>query len=76
MLYRREPGVIDHAVAWPFAAGALAGGAAGVQLVHLPGMVRVGQVLLGGILLFTAARFGLDVARWVRKGPLGGLRRP
>lgn len=75
-LYGKEPGVIDRRAAWPFAAGALVGGALGVRLVHVPGMVRIGQLALGGILLFTAARFGLDVARWARRGPLGGLRRP
>jgi uncharacterized membrane protein YfcA len=74
VLYGRE-GVVDRAAALAFSAGALVGGAVGVQLVHVDGMARVGQLLLGGILLATAARFGVDVARRLGTGPLAHLRR-
>ncbi len=64
-LYARE-GAVELRPALAFATGALVGGAIGVQLVHLDGAARVGQLLLGGILLTTAVRFAVDVLRRLR----------
>jgi uncharacterized membrane protein YfcA len=62
-LYLREGAVEGRIAAW-FCVGAVLGGVVGVQLVHLPGAPRVGQVLLGVILVGTAARFGFDLAKF------------
>ncbi|MEZ6017831.1 MAG: sulfite exporter TauE/SafE family protein [Planctomycetota bacterium] len=67
-LYARE-GAIEKGPALWFAGGALVGGVLGVELVHIPGVARLGQLLLGGILLVTAARFGVDIARRLGRPP-------
>lgn len=59
-LYLRER-AIDVTIAPWFAFGALLGAAAGVQVVHLPGISSVGQRVLGAILVATAVRFAMDV---------------
>jgi len=60
--YQRER-AIEWGAALRFAAGALVGGFVGVELVHLEGVARAGQVALGVILVVTATRFGIDVRR-------------
>ena len=61
-MYSRE-GCVDWRLGRWFAAGAILGAVAGVQLVHLHGAAEVGQTLLGVTLCIAATRFGLDVAR-------------
>ncbi len=54
-------------VRWPFGIrmglGAMAGAAAGVRVVHLPGLREVGRPLIGAILVFAALRFLRDLFR-------------
>ncbi|MEM9803303.1 MAG: sulfite exporter TauE/SafE family protein [Planctomycetota bacterium] len=64
-LYAKER-VIRPALAIPIALGALAGAGIGVHVVHLPGVSQIGQKVLGGILVLTAARFASDAIRLAR----------
>lgn len=57
----------DRLVEWRtgiwFGAGAAAGAAIGVHLVHRPGGAATGRVLLGVVLVLAAVRYGMDVRR-------------
>lgn len=64
-LYARER-AIEVRIALPIALGALVGASTGVHVVHMPGVSELGQQVLGGILLLTAVRFGIDVMRFRR----------
>lgn len=61
-LYARE-GLIRWSDAAPLAAGALAGAAGGVLLVHRPGWVDGARVLLALVLWGVAVRFTLELGR-------------
>ena len=61
-LYSRE-NLVDLRVASWLGGGAFIGAVIGVQLVHLNGADRVGQLLLSGLLIVVAVRFALDVRR-------------
>lgn len=75
-LYWRE-GSVERRVAGFFAGGALIGAVLGVQLVHIDGVARLGQILLGSILLLTATRFGVDISRRLRAArATGAVTRP
>ena len=66
-LYARD-GMVDFGLGAWLAAGALAGSAAGVATVHLPGVARYAQWAMGTILFVVAVRFALDVWRGRREG--------
>jgi uncharacterized membrane protein YfcA len=59
-LYKRDGSLRTHTSGW-LAAGALAGGVLGIQLVHVPAVTASARWLVGFALLFAAARFAWDV---------------
>ena len=64
-------GLVDWRMGSWFGLGGALGAVVGVQLVHRRGAAEIGQVLLGVVLLFAAARFGWDVVKG-RAEPEGG----
>ncbi len=60
---KARTGLVHSGLALPFACGALAGAVLGVQIVHLEGAARAGQVVLGGVLCISGVRFGRDAWR-------------
>lgn len=61
-LYQREQRVDLRVASW-LGGGAFVGAIIGVQLVHLNGADRLGQLLLAGLLVVVSIRFALDVRR-------------
>lgn len=59
-LYKRDGSLRTHTSGW-LAAGALAGGVLGIQLVHVPEVTSSARWLVGFALLFAAARFAWDL---------------
>lgn len=59
-LYKRDGSLRTRTSGW-LAAGALAGGVLGIQLVHVPAVTVSARWLVGFALLFAAARFAWDV---------------
>jgi hypothetical protein len=59
-LYKRDGSLRTHTSGW-LAAGALAGGVLGIQLVHVPAVTVSARWLVGFALLFAAARFAWDL---------------
>jgi uncharacterized membrane protein YfcA len=71
-LYRRDGEIRSHAALW-LSGGALAGGAIGVQLVHVEAVTRSARGLVAFALLFAAARFAWDLK--TRSAPSAPVRR-
>lgn len=59
-LYKRDGSLRTHTSGW-LAAGALAGGVLGIQLVHIQAVTASARWLVGLALLFAAARFAWDL---------------
>ena len=59
-LHFRAGGVHGPTAAW-FSASTVVGAVLGVMLVHRDGWADMAQLLMGGVLLFVAARFARDV---------------
>lgn len=68
-LYQREKRVDLRVASW-LGGGAFVGAVLGVQLVHLDGADRIGQLLFAGLMILVAVRFALDVWRARRKETL------
>ncbi|MDZ4772124.1 MAG: sulfite exporter TauE/SafE family protein [Planctomycetota bacterium] len=59
-LYKKDGSLRTHTSGW-LAAGALAGGVLGIQLVHVPAVTSSARWLVGFALLFAAGRFAWDL---------------